>query len=77
MGDAKEKAVNPKFMLMRYVLPKEKKQDFDVHAFDWLNLRHIEKCDKRTLKNSSQWFRTFGASIKDVDLSSYVFQKKT
>ena len=35
--------VIPSSCSMRYVLPKEKKQSSDVNAFDWLNLRHMEK----------------------------------
>ena len=35
--------VIPSSCSMLYVLPKEKKQSSDVNAFDWLNLRHMEK----------------------------------
>ena len=45
--------VIPSSCSMRYVLAKQKTQSSDVNTFDWLNLRHMEKYDKRrTLKNS-------------------------
>ena len=40
--DAEESAGNSKFMLHAVRITK-KKQSSDVNAFDWLNLRHMEK----------------------------------